>query len=47
MFGDPDAALLTAYGDGSLTMPVQVRNTGLSVPHVGRLTGREQAKCQI
>ena len=44
MFGDPDAALLTAYGDGSLTMPVQVRNTGLSVPHVGRLTGGELVK---
>jgi putative transposase len=42
-----DAALLTAYRDGGMTMTVLARHTGLSVSHVGRLIGREQVKCKM
>ena len=45
-FGNRDAALLTAYRDGGMTMTVLARHTGLSVSHVGRLIGREQVKCK-
>jgi putative transposase len=44
--GDRDAALLTAYRDGGLTMTVLAEHTGLSVSHVGRLIGREQVRCK-
>jgi putative transposase len=45
-FGNRDAALLTAYRDGGMTMTVLARHTGLSVSHVGRLIGREQVTCK-
>jgi putative transposase len=42
--GNRDAALLTAYRDGGMTMTALAKEVGLSVAHVGRLIGKEQVK---
>ena len=44
--GNRDAALLSAYRHGGMTMTALAKQTALSVSHVGRLIGREEVKCK-